>query len=255
MRARAGFSLIELLVALGILGILCIMILQSVASSAQLSGSVNTSNELLREGQITVQLLSHRLKEACYVHPSGTRITLTSTGFTATNAFNSANPSQWVIGTHPMVAMLLPPKPDETAYRFFAYYAIPRHQYVTQTTGASNPGRDALNDTSVWMLMEYRANIPLVPAETPCADIPTLQTYADSILGRAGNLVLDYLAPSAPGTQLFNIGPTRTLDESAQWIEYNVRMQRQTGNGNLVVIGDPNGAKLKERVYPHNLGL
>jgi prepilin-type N-terminal cleavage/methylation domain-containing protein len=251
---KAGFSLVELLVALGVLGIICTMVLQSVASSAQFSGTLNTSNELLREGQITVQLISNRVKEACYLHPNDTELSLVNTGFTATNPFNTSNQSRWVIGKHPMVAMLLPPEPDSSDYRFFAYYAIPRSQYVNNATGAGNPGKDARNDSSVWMLMEYRSNIPNVPAGTPCSSIPALATYADSIRGKSGNLLLDYVSPDDASSTLFTVGPINTLTDSAQWIQYNLRLQRQSTNGGLVVVGS-NAGLLREKLYPHNLGL
>lgn len=270
MNKHSGFTLVELLVSLGLLGVILTTLFQTMGSTTQLANTTNSSNDLIREGQIAQQVLNARFKEACYVYPANKSIQLAASGYTTKNGIGSPVGSNWVINTHPMVAMILPPSADIPAtltvnnYRFVAYYAIPRSQYVAASpAGAANvinPGPDVLNDSVVWMLMEYRQNINVLAAGfglvTTCAAVAA--NTSTVLTGGNAELLTDFITPVTTSTQLFNVGPERP-DGSASFVEYNLRLQKTTrGNGTtntITVGGGASGTTLTAKVYPVNLGL
>ena len=270
MNKRSGFTLVELLVSLALLGVILTTLFQTMGSTTQLANTTNSSNDLIREGQIAQQVLNARFKEACFVYPATRIIQLATSGYTARNGIALPVGFNWVINTHPMVAMILPPSADIPAsptvnnYRFVAYYAIPRRQYVAPSpAGAANvinPGRDALNDDTVWMLMEYRRNINVLATGfgpvTTCAAISANTSVV--LTGGNAELLTDYIAPVTTSTDLFRVGPVRP-DGSASFVEYNLRLQKTTrGNGTtntITVGGGLSGTNLTAKVYPVNLGL
>jgi prepilin-type N-terminal cleavage/methylation domain-containing protein len=252
---RAGFTLLELLLSLAMLGIIMVTLFQSFGTTIQVSNSGNASNELVREGQIAQQLLTARFREACYVFPGGTTLSLAASGYTTQNAFPSPSTS-WTINSHPMVAMVLPPDlndPVSTSnFRFFAYYAIPRSQYTNAAAPSINPGKDSANDSTTWMLMEYRIGLPFTSGTTtPCNAMAT----AANIQGLAGNLLLDYVQIANPITSLFTVGGSGR-GGGAAWIQYDLRLQKDTRTGNIVRVGGSGAnSNLSGKVYPQNLGL
>lgn len=256
MKTTRGFTLVEVLISLGILGIIITVLFQTIGSTTGLSNTTNSSNDLIREGQIAQQLLNARFKEACYVYPPSNTLTLAASGFTTQNGAGNT----WTVNTHPIVAVILPPEPSDTRYRFLAYYAIPRSQYVNSAATSSNPGADVNNDSSVWMLMEYRRLINVSNSVTfPsrfCADLASNSNFV--ITGGNAQLLTDYISPVATSTELFSVGGT-TTNGSAAFVEYNLRLQKTTrgdGDNNTVSVGGgASGTTLTAKVYPVNLGL
>jgi prepilin-type N-terminal cleavage/methylation domain-containing protein len=249
MSKSSGFTLLEVLISLGLLGLLTVYLFQSIGSTTQVSAAANSANDLIREGQIAQQVMVSRIKEACHVYPTATTFSMGS-DFTTRNAANTPD-DEWRVGTDPVIAMILPPA-GGGGYRFFAYYAIPRSQYVASAAPDINPGGDALNDATVWMLMEYRRTIPTMPDGTLCSAMPTQTGY--DIDGDTGRLLVDYLSPDG-AMELFNVGATRT-DGSAALVGYNLRLQRENRGGSLTQVGGgASGTNLSGNVYPVNLGL
>ena len=264
MSNQRGFTLIEVLVSLSILGVIITALFQTIGSTTALSNSTNSSNDLIREGQIAQQVLNARIKEACYIYPTDNTITLATSGLTTKNAFSAPPSYDWKINTHPMIAMILPPDSADltlTNYRFFAYYAIPRSQYISQYTAgvasAANPGADSINDSTVWMLMEYRNPIDVssdidFPSKR-CADLAGNSKFVYK--GLAGNILTDYILPVSPSTGFLSVGGTGPAG-GASYIEYNLRFQQTTRAGNVISVGGgASGTTLSAKVYPANLGL
>jgi prepilin-type N-terminal cleavage/methylation domain-containing protein len=253
-KRSAGFTLVELLLALALLTIITLALFQTLGGSVQGANSINASNDLLREGQIAQQVISARLKEACYIYPAGADLTLAASGYSTRNAFGSPD-TEWTVNTHPFVAMILPP--DATAgtgqYRFFAYYAMPRSQYVNNAASTINPGRDVRNDNTTWVLMEYSRNITVTGS-------PTCEVIRQTLNVAGGNafLLVDYVSPASPITGLFTVDTAATDnngDPGAAWVEYNLQLQRTTVNGDVIRVGANAGSSnLRGRIYPQNRG-
>jgi prepilin-type N-terminal cleavage/methylation domain-containing protein len=253
-----GFTLIELLISLSLLGVLSLALFQTVGGTISLSGSVNATNDLIREGQIAQQVLSARLQEACYLFPSGTTIQMSSSNATTANAFNG-NTQTWIVNTHPILAVMLPGTATATqrTFQFFAYYAQPRGQYVTAVTGtADNPGGDALNDATTWVLLQYQASIT-VPITTTCAQASTSNNTAAGVTATAtqisfsgstgGRMLIDYVAPVTPSTTLFNV--------DAGFADFDLQLQRAVRSTGTTRVGGSTNSNLRGRISPQNLGL
>jgi prepilin-type N-terminal cleavage/methylation domain-containing protein len=248
--ARSGFTLLEVLTSLGLLGLITVYLFQNIGTTTQVSVSTNAANDLIREGQIAQQVLVSRIKEACHVYPIGTIVRLGS-DFTTLNKANSPD-DEWRVGTDPIVAMILPPQSAGGAYRFFAYYAIPRGQYTKDAVSEANPGRDPLNEDSVWMLLEYRRDVPIMPAGTLCSSMPGNTNY--TITGGIGRLLADYVTPDGTA-DLFDIGAINA-NGSASFVQYDLRFQKQTRGTALTQVGSgASGTTLAGNIYPVNLGL
>lgn len=248
-RRTFGFTLVEILISLGILGVIMVSTFNFIDSSVAVSSSANSNNELVREGQIGQQVLTARFKEACYVFPGGTALTLAASGFERENYFTST--FIWTVNTDPFVAMILPPSPGEAAdqYRFMAYYAVPRNEWtgVGRATGRNNPGADSRNDLNTWMIIEY-TRVLTSPATIPCADKPTQAGFAAAITGGGSDILLDYVDIPANRNELFQV--------NANSIDYDLRLEKTSAGGNVVRVGGSGTeSSLRGRVFPVNLGL
>jgi prepilin-type N-terminal cleavage/methylation domain-containing protein len=259
---RNGFTLIEILLSLGLLGVILVALFRFLGVTTEASGSANASNDLLREGQIAQQIITTRLKEACYIYPKDAIITMGSTGLTTTNDFNPPLPNyDWKINTHPIVAMILPAdekdKDDSVTsgnfFRFYAYYAVKRSNYFSMgNSNSANPNRDALNDNTVWMIMEYRANLTITAGTTKkCGEM-----RGENIKSRTGRLLVDYVSPAASIDTMFEVGPELVTNQGATYVDYNLQFQKIITGGNVIRVGQNAGASnLRGRIYPQNIGL
>ena len=195
---RKGFTLIEILVALAVMAVLLLAFTRFFGGTLTSASSLQVQNELLGEGEIAHQLIASRVKEAWYIFPKGSTLTLTSSGWTASNSIDGGH--QWTVGDH-FLALILPPKTDGTkcsednagCFRFFAYYPQKRSWYVTHAGAAEALDPDPLNDGKVWVLMEYRAyyrgGCPVTGSGQPD---PGNTGYR----GKRARLLVDYVQPN-----------------------------------------------------------
>jgi prepilin-type N-terminal cleavage/methylation domain-containing protein len=247
MKIRAGFTLVEILVSLGILGIVMVSTFNFINSSVAVSSSANSNNELIREGQIGQQVLAARFKEACHVFPGGTALTLAATGFERRNFFTSS--FTWTVNTDPFVALILPPEDDRpaTEYRFIAYYAIPRNEWTSVATLGNNPGADARNDPNTWLIVQYIKRFTSATT-IACANKPAQTGFAAAITAGGSDILLDYVDIPVNRNELFQV--------NANSIDYDIRLEKTSAAGNVVRIGGPGSdSSLRGRVFPINLGL
>jgi prepilin-type N-terminal cleavage/methylation domain-containing protein len=253
-----GFTLLELLISMVILGVVSALLFSNLGSTVNVANAVNVSNELLREGQMAQQVLTTSFKEACYVFPDSSVLSLSKTtkSFTRSNPFNAATSTEWVVNTDPVVGLLLPPETIEGDYLFLAYYALPRRQYVKGAASSINPGVDALNDQRTWVLMEYRKHLkPLNPPATTCAEF-VLRSGAQLDLAEGNaNLLLDYVQPQSPVNVLFGASGADAT-RGADSIRYQLVLEKTLPGGQIVRVGSGRaGTNLSGKVYPLNLGL
>ncbi|MFC6592119.1 PilW family protein [Deinococcus lacus] len=101
-----GFTLVELLVAMLVMGILLTLIARFFTSGSGTAMQANGRADMQQEVLNAQQLMAAQVKEAWYIYPANTAINLTTTPLTR-NPINNSN--TWTVGTHPMLAVILPP--------------------------------------------------------------------------------------------------------------------------------------------------
>lgn len=284
MKKVSGFTLVEMLVGMAILGILMLAFTQLFGGSLRASSEINARNELINEGQIAQQLITSRLQNAYYIYPPGATLQLTTGGNTTRNTVRSGAGQNWTIGTDPFVAMLLPPAAPGNCvssgspgcFKFFAYYPMLRSSLITDVP-ASAPTADP-NNASAWILMEYRANIVdnVNRSSDRLASPPTASTLYRNA---SGNMLVDFVQPSSaaptytmftvkvPGAICRDVDPDNTAANTAamaanpdlcsSWVDVDVRMLENRGGKTLRIPGgDAPFATptptLSTRVYPRN---
>lgn len=227
---QSGFTLVELLISLGILSLLLTAVVSVNIGTSRSAAGLQARNDLQPELQLAQNYMASKLSQASYVFPVGDNVQMTSSGDTTKN-YVSLN-YNWKVGTHPIVAFIIPPKivtvggcqsaatsPSPTnqvsdkCYAFYAFYIMRRDNYLAAVlgSGADNPGPSPTNDTTAWVLMEYRGYYTTPAAyggngySQATTDIPT---------GNRGRLLMDFL-PSYAGTtdtaatvKLFDALPT-----------------------------------------------
>lgn len=230
----AGFTLVEVLIGVGIMALVGLMAAALLRLGAVTGAANSTRSALLQEAQITQQIIAGRLSEAVWVFPNAVAATpatvLASSGETTLNTAGASGGRQWRPSYDPFVAMVLPPRGPGTActtneegnlnsegcYRYFAYYAVKRTTLAESAVlaASSKPKTDAANPDS-WVLMEYRANL----YDSSGAWVPNFNSGALTsnvagpfYQGRAGRLLADYVAPDSvsfcvtPPTEAFRLG-------------------------------------------------
>lgn len=267
--SEAGFTLIELLVGMALIGIVLASLLNFFTQGSQVSAQSSSRAELQQEILTAQQLIAGKLKAAWYIYPPNQALALASSD--APTVRNPVTLNQnWTTGTHPILAMILPPivTPTPTAlcsaatpdrcYRFLAYYPVLRSAWVAGTSATSwrNPGLDTGN-ASTWILAEYRANMPSTFTPT---GLPTTAP-AVPLTGDA-NILSDYMAPTVPtpgfttaasSYSMFSYVPsTSSLSVPVTGVTLNLAATRKTAG---VTLRLPNATdEYTISVYPTNLG-
>lgn len=260
MKGReAGFTLIEMLVVMGILGVVLLALSNTFVGGSRTTTLAMARAELQQETVNAEQLIGSRIREAWYVFPPAQTLALGG-GELRRNPLVTGSSGNWTVGTHPILAMILPPERPTVActsdndgcYKFYAYYPVKRSVWVNGTlvSSPSNPGKDEANDASAWVLVEYydyyqgTTSAPSLP--------PTPPPIADS----DANLLSDYVAPttnvgSGTNYRMFDyvMNPAGTV---VQGVRVNLATQRQV-SGRLVRLPDATGAYALS-AYPQNLG-
>ena len=234
-RSNRGFTLVEMLVSIAILGILMLAFTQIFGGSLRASGQINGRNELISEGQIAQQLIASRLQSAYFVYPAGTVLQFTTSGDLARNTVRSGAGYTWTVNTDPIVALIVPPRDTGTCpssagagtmdacFTFYAYYPVLRGVLTNPLSpnNASAPNSDSQND-SAWILMEYKANLldgitrdPSSPLDCTgvttgtrsgpdylsCPPVPETvrangTAVQPNIRGQAARMLIDYVQPT-----------------------------------------------------------
>jgi prepilin-type N-terminal cleavage/methylation domain-containing protein len=260
-----GMTLVELLVATAIMGVLMLAFTQVFGGSLRASGEISARNELLSEAQIAQQYLAAKLQNAFYVYPSGTPIQLSQSGVTTQNTVRSGAGQGWRVATDPFIAMLLPPTsrglcPANTAstsvknanrqfcFTLHAFYPVHRGTLVRSGL-ASVPPPDPQNE-DVWVLMEYRANLfdgvdrTLDQLAHPPLDRPDLYR------GRSAQMLADYVQPSTQPPR-YTMFSTDEQGGTVYSVAFELRMlQNRVGKALMAPAGAP---PLSTRVYPRNV--
>ncbi len=212
-RRVQAFTLIELLIALALVGIILAAVVYVNIETVRASASLQARNQMLPELQVAQNYMAGKLKQAAYIFPNGSNIQMSVSGATTAKPPGGSTGSvyNWVVGTDPIIAFVLPPKTvvsggcanafsTKTAavnnmstfcYAFYAFYAMKRDAFVAATSFADDPGTNAANDASSWVLVEYRAYYNTDGFLPSTTSIPT---------GNTGQLLMDFLPAQYTGT-------------------------------------------------------
>lgn len=230
---QSGFTMIEILVAMGVFAVIISIIGSITVSVNKSSRSLDARNRLTQEGQTAQRLLMGRISEAIYVYPADTTINLAGTtgGITTKNTINNKD-QIWQVNKDPFIAMILPPEAPtydagsnipnncvksstlggssttEGCYRFYAFYAVKRSDLTKSGLERSSiPPQDTLNEDA-WVLMQYTANLfnaagtaGWTPGYTKTAEgikpaqIDLLNSPTNLYQGREGRVLIDYIQP------------------------------------------------------------
>lgn len=259
---QAGLSLLELLIAMAIMGVLMLAFTQLFGGSLKASSSISARNELLSEGQIAQQLVVSKLKQASFIYPTDTTFQMTNTVRTR-NTINEGRGQFWRVGSDPIIAMIVPPQgsdnpnvnsclppnpanrgPQHSAdmcFTFYAYYPIKRSIFIAGVDADSAPVPDPANDDA-WLLMEYRENVPdgVDRSSNRLAGFPDSNTVLNNLRGVGARILVDYVQPPENGDPpLFNLNANGS-------IEFNLQMGRNQG-GKMLEL-----PPLGVRAYPRN---
>ena len=244
-----GFTLIEVLVALGILGLLGLAFVRIFSSTFDATSNITARNDLLHEAQIAQQLIASKVKLAWYVYPTGTTIKINN-GATTANALAGSN--TWTVGSDPFLALVLPPQ-DPTqnctptdkdgCYRFYAYYAFPRSHYLSAISASSSQrlDPDPRNDNT-WVIMEYRTALTAFTPNPSCSNIPT----PNGGLPGGGRLLVEYVQPESdtPSYTIFAVQPDNSVVLSLRMVKDTVKR--------TIRLPAPSGTPLELKTTPRN---
>ena len=268
MRRQIGFTLIEVLVALAVLAILLYAFVRFFSGTLQASGELSVRNELLAEGQNAHHLIASRIKEAWYVFPPGTSITLGS-GWTTKNTLGASETPTWTTGKF-FLAMILPPLADDVncsakrwgCFRFYAYYPLRRDWYVKKASVIRALDPDPVNDGKVWVVVEYLryyrektssgyvSRCPVTASGTPD---PT-NTYYRSGQGR---FLVDYVQPTTdPWDSAYNYNELfsyQTSSGQVTAVTTKIRYAKRAAGSTFRVPSEKTPLTLT--VVPQNLGV
>lgn len=261
-----GFTLIELLVASAIALLVLGLVAGGIQSGSSATGVIQTQQQMLEDVRIAGNYMADSLASAVYVFPPGTTLTLGGSGYTTKNPATGNN--TWKVGTHPIVALITPPKNTQEwcpigsaaseldgCYQFKAYYALRRGDVVASATKAENPGADPKNDNQ-WTVYEYRENLqpssvssgtwnPLYDPDTskttylyPLPQVPdgAILSLPRAYTAASGSLLADFIQPNAGFSLDFANKQCNTVDAKGN-------MTPDPTNCSAVVTGDP------ERTY------
>ena len=254
---RRGLTLLEVLVAMTIMGVIMLAFTQLFSGSLRASSTISARSELLSEGQIAQQLIVSRLKEAAYIYPPGTRFVMTNTVRTR----NTVRTGQsWTVGADPVVALLAPPKGSpntdtttcsrasqsnkDMCYMFYAYYPVERGVFMDEVNLKYAPQSDPANGDA-WLLMEYRQHVydGVNRAGNRLRSPPDPSAVLGRLGGSTAQILVDYVQPTREGdAKLFAF----RADGS---VELNLQMGRVQHGRRLEL------PLLSVRAYPRNAPL
>lgn len=266
-RGTAGFTMLEMLIGLAILGAIMIAFFRIVGSTIDSSNELGQRNDLIQDGQVAQQIITAKIQEACYIYPSGQVINLGS-GYTRQRTVGTGAPSSnWTVGTDQILALLLPPDSRATGAnvglsRFVAYYPVLRSTWTANAASSQNPGVDPGN-ASNWILVQIQAFVPTTTwTGTTCAANAAAVASWITTSSAIGRMLVDNVQPvDTTSTNYANLFTTNAGTQPS--VTFRLKFQRslraQNTNGANIVryppTSDPNADPTQVTVSLQNNGL
>lgn len=226
MNKRSGFTLVEILISLAVLGILLSFVVRTLSVNASYTSNTVVRSNLIDDIRVAGQMIADQVGKAIYVFAPGTSITLNSTG-AGYSVQDSGGSNTWNVAdiADPLIAFVEPPKirsasnlcdpatgdftnqltkTKDACLTFVAYYPLIRSNVVASATGAGNPGADTSVNNSKRMIYEFRLALPygrlvgpLLANSSPYTayegNVQQIVNYVNSNNGASGSLVADFI--------------------------------------------------------------
>lgn len=203
--SQAGFSLVELLIAAGIMLVLLGLITSGISTGGKTLVKMYSQSELLEDSRYATQIISDSISRAVYVFRPGISLSLYSEDSYSVNNPNSNSPV-WEIGSDPILAFIEAASDSSAGAKcsatnpaaclqFVAFYPLLRSSVVANASGPDRPFADSGNSNK-WMLFEYRAYLATASLSDSSAP-PT------EITGGKGRILADYLMPESLSINYF----------------------------------------------------
>lgn len=210
--------------------------------------TVTQGTELTTEAQLATPIIIERVQKASCFFAPGTTTTFGNWYIHKNSTVAGSATPYWEVGADPVLAMFMPGSDKGNGfYDFYAYYAMRRNYYMASDQIGPKP--DTQNDQSVWMLMEYKHEVPL-------ASSPKCDGLEDVTGGPRPRYVADYIAPSNDPDnnpyEMFEYGIPEATDTDQRYsVTINLRFIRN--NGNRVEQLPTDGGVIPTKIFPRNI--
>jgi prepilin-type N-terminal cleavage/methylation domain-containing protein len=203
---RSGFTLLEVLISMGILGIILTAVMGGIQSGNTTLGIAVSKSDLLEEIRNAGQIMSDEMAKASYIYPPGTTLNLgTDYKVRQPGATATVGGTVWKTGVvaTPMLAMILPPITSGTCTTtdtqfcstFVAYYPVLRSEVEEKLKVNGLPVLQVTSWTSsLWTLYEFRCSLRF--KELDATAVPPTDLTVTANCGTASmSMLLDYVRP------------------------------------------------------------
>jgi prepilin-type N-terminal cleavage/methylation domain-containing protein len=206
MSKQSGFTLLEVLLSMAILGVILMVVSQGIGSGNTTLGLAVSKSDLLEETRNAGQIMTDEIAKASYIYPPGTTLNLgTDYSVRQPGASVAVGGTAWKTGVAatPMMAMILPPgsfgtcSSTDTQFcsTFVAYYPVLRSEVEQNLKVNSVRVLQVTSWTSsLWTLYEYRCSLRF--KELDATAVPPTDLTLTANCGTASkSLMLDYVQP------------------------------------------------------------
>ena len=183
-RNLAGFTLVELLIGMGILGVILLAASGLLQGNQKLTNDAQTRSNALGDARGAISRMTDTISQAAYIYPADSTISLSSgvVGNVSSNHVTTGNKG---------VAVLITDSTDPTKYRGVIYYLADRSQK------ASDLPQLADDRVAQHVLVEVKTNDTI---DWPAKSLPKLNWNVDASEG----VLVDGIDVTMPETSLMS---------------------------------------------------